>query len=218
MFIVSYSKCLRNFFARLNIFGGKECNLRESYILMIIINTNWYRIRFAWVIEEPAHITIEIGINAKLYGKETSFLRKCVQCLRLDKIDIYAWWAQIKEICVVGTTISFAVRQYFARILADECTAWDLCNSSNAEAFDTFVAFEYLHSHFRSFLYDSIFAQQFIAAAYIITFKDHRRIMVLEIADQSTIRTVPILNGDLTALAILCGATISIWNQIWNHK
>lgn len=125
--------------------------------------------------------------------------------------DIYAWWAQIKEICIISAAIGFIVGQYFARILGNECAAWNLCNAPNTESFGPFIAFEDLHGHLRTLLNDTIFAQQFIASTNIVTLEYHRWIMVFEVANQSSIGAVPILNGNFAALATLGGATV--WRE-----
>lgn len=87
-----YSKVinLRNFFARFNIFGCKKCNLWKTYILMFIINANGYGIRFAWMIEETAYVSIEIGINAKLQ-KKNQFYHSIPKWIKYVK-EIRIWY------------------------------------------------------------------------------------------------------------------------------
>lgn len=105
---------LRDFFVGFNVSCCKKCDLWESEILMIMVNTNRYCIWLARMIEEPAHISIEIRIDAIL--KMTHRQRKRNNSLiwrwaegntRKKKSDIYARRSQIKEISIICSAISF---------------------------------------------------------------------------------------------------------------
>lgn len=150
---------------------------------MVIVNANGHNIWYTGMIEKSTGISVEIGIDAVVGG------------------------AQVEEVAVVGTSISLATGQYFADVFGNESAHRDILQRLNAQSFDFVVAFEHLHRHFGAILDDAIFAEHFIATAHVIALEYHGRIAKIEIGIEATLGGVPVSDGDVAALAILCRAT-----------
>lgn len=115
--------------------------------------------------------------------------------------------SQIEEVAVVSSPIRFLIGQYFSNVLRNERTFTDLHQAFHTEAFDLLVTLEDGKRKFDAVLHDSVLAQQFVALANVVAFKQHRRIDVIEVGDQSTVDIVPVLERNLRALTVVRDAT-----------
>lgn len=112
---------------------------------------------------------------------------------------------QIKEVAVVRPPVRLRICQYLARVLGDKCAACHIAHRRHAPSLRS-TTLDHLQRHLLPALHHSIFAQQLVAAAHVVALKDHGRIGEIEVAVQPALGVVPVLDGDLAALAAGRGA------------
>lgn len=107
---------------------------------------------------------------------------------------------QIKEKTIIDASIRLGVRQYFARILGDKGATRHIAHRRDAPALGA-AALDHLQRHLLPVLHDPVFALQLVAAAHVVALENHGRIGEIKGTVQSTLGVVPVLHGNLAALA-----------------
>lgn len=125
----------------------------------------------------------------------------------MNKLLTHIRRSQIEEVAVISPTVRFLIGQYFSDVLRNKRTFTDLHQAFYTEAFDLLVTLEDGQRKFDAVLHDSVLAQQFVALANVIALKQHRRVDVIEVGDQSAVNVVPVLERNLSALAVVRDAT-----------
>lgn len=189
---------------------------------MLNVDTYWNHIGFTRVIQEATYVAIKIGVDAMLL--ENSCYKKNYPFLRLLDTHLSS---QIKKVVVIGATIRLSFSQYFTSILHNKSPLWYIYQSTNAPTLFFLLALEYLERQLGSILDNSILAYELkksdmsitiettqtkvlnlIAPTNVITLENHSRIIEIEFSIDPSIRIVPIVTGNLTALTLVGSATV----------